>query len=68
MPGPNLLSFQGRWGDGGAYAYEALNLADGRRTVAQIRDDLSAIYGPVPLRLVSEYLDVLAKIGILKRD
>ena len=42
----------GLWG--GDYAYEALNLVDGRRTVGQIRDALAAIYGPVP---VSEVID-----------
>ena len=39
---------------------------DGRRTVRQILDDLSAIYGPVPLTEVAEYLDVLRRIGILE--
>jgi hypothetical protein len=51
----------------GQYAYEALNLADGVRTTQQIRDDLSAIYGPVPLEAVEEYLQALESIGILMR-
>jgi hypothetical protein len=38
---------------------------DGRRTVRQIREALSAIYGPVPLAEVAEYLETLKKIGIL---
>ncbi|MCH8804837.1 MAG: M28 family peptidase [Planctomycetes bacterium] len=62
---PKLLSHAGRWGGGSAYAYEALNLVDGRRTVQEIRDDLSAIYGPVPLDFVAEHLRVLERIGIL---
>lgn len=50
----------------GEYRYEALNLADGQRTPAEIRDVLAAIYGePVPLEHVQEYLDALAKIGVI---
>ncbi len=61
---PALLRRTPLWGEG-SYAYEALNLVDGRRTVRQIRDDLAAIYGPVPLEEVAEYLDVLRRIGVL---
>jgi hypothetical protein len=64
---PALLARTGLWGGGGEYAYEALNLVDGRRTVRQIRDALAAIYGPVPLEAVAEYLTALEKIGILRR-
>jgi aminopeptidase YwaD len=67
LPVPALLARTGRWGNGSEYGYEALNLVDGRRTVRQIRDDLSAIYGPVPTELVAEYLRVLAQIGVLTR-
>jgi len=62
---PRLLGTVTTWGSGGELAYEALNLVDGRRTAHDIRDDLSAIYGPVPLEVVQEYLDVLVEIGIL---
>jgi hypothetical protein len=64
---PKLLEAQGLWGGGAEYAYEALNLVDGRRTVRQIADDLAAIYGPVPLEAVTEYLGALEKIGVLVR-
>lgn len=60
---PALLRRTGLWG--GDYAYEALNLVDGRRTMGQIRDALAAIYGPLPEAEVSEYLQALEKIGIL---
>jgi aminopeptidase YwaD len=63
-PRPKLLSARAQWGDGG-YAYEALNLVDGRRTAQEIRDALSAIYGPVPLDQVVEYLRALQAIGVL---
>lgn len=63
-PRPKLLTARARWGDG-SYAYEALNLVDGRRTAQEIRDALSAIYGPVPLEDVLEYLRALRAIGVL---
>jgi aminopeptidase YwaD len=49
----------------GEYRYEALNLWDGKRSAQQIRDILSAIYEPVPLEHVEEYLDALASIGVI---
>ena len=61
---PALLRRNGLWG--GGYDYEALNLVDGRRTVGQIRDALAAIYGPVPVTEVAEYLEALEKIGVLR--
>jgi aminopeptidase YwaD len=65
---PALLQRTGLWGGGAEYAYEALNLVDGRRTVREIRDALAAIYGPVPLPEVAEYLGDLETIGILQRE
>jgi hypothetical protein len=59
-----LPAFTGLRGGGGDYAYEALNLVDGRRSAAEIRDALSAIYGPVPLELVAEYLQALREAGL----
>jgi len=63
---PKLLSYEGLWGGGQEYAYEALNFADGKRNAQEIRDALSAEYGPVPLELVIEYLRALEKIGVLE--
>jgi len=60
---PGLLGYSGLWGSD--YAYEVLNLVDGERTVSAVRDAVAAIYGPVPLELVAEYLDALAAIGVL---
>ena len=57
-----LLSFQGARGAGAEYAYEVLNFADGRRTAQEIRDAVSAAYGPAPLELVVEYLRALESI------
>jgi hypothetical protein len=67
LPAPALADWSGPWGYGGDYLYEALNLVDGKRTVRQIRDDLAAIYGPVPIEQVAEFLDLLRKIGVVGR-
>ncbi|HEV7767344.1 MAG TPA: DUF4910 domain-containing protein [Thermoanaerobaculia bacterium] len=50
---------------GEEYRYEALNLVNGTRTTSEIRDALSAIYGPVPLADVEQYFDALASIGVI---
>ena len=63
---PRLLSRQPVW-DGPSYGYEALNLVDGRRRLGEIRDILTATLGPVPAEEVQEYLDVLARLGVLER-
>jgi hypothetical protein len=55
------------WGEGEEYAYEVLNFANGKRNVQQIRDAVSAEYGPVPLELVAEYLAGLEKIGVVDK-
>jgi hypothetical protein len=54
------------WGRGEEYAYEVLNFANGERNVQQIRDAVSAEYGPVPLELVVEYLQALEKIAVVE--
>jgi hypothetical protein len=61
-----LLSYEGAWGSGEEYAYEALNFADGTRDAQQIADELSAEYGPVPAPMVAEYLRALKAIGVVK--
>jgi aminopeptidase YwaD len=65
---PRLLSYEGLWGSGEEYAYEVLNFADGKHNAQQIREAVSAEYGPVPLELVIEYLQTLQKIGIVDRS
>ncbi len=62
---PKLLGCQGLWGGGEEYAYEVLNFADGNRNAQQIRDAVSAEYGPVSLEFVVEYLTALEKIGVV---
>ena len=62
-----LLRFQTPRGSGSEYTYEVLNLADGKRNVQQIRDAVSAIYGPVPIDLVLEYFKALEDIKVVRR-
>jgi aminopeptidase YwaD len=64
---PKLFSYEGLWGEGEEYAYETLNFADGQRNAQQIRDAVSAEYGPVPLEMVIEYLQALEKIGVVEQ-
>src|SRR5258706_2117551 len=60
-----LLNFDGSRGEGGEYAYEALNLVNGKRTTGEIRDALSAIYGPVPQDAIHQFLFAAAEGGVL---
>jgi hypothetical protein len=64
---PKLLSYEGLWGAGEEYAYEVLNFANGKRNSQEIRDAVSAEYGPIPLDLVVEYLRALEKIGVVEQ-
>jgi len=51
--------------NGGTLVYEALNLVDGKRSVREIRDILSAAYGAVAIDAVIDYLKLLEKIGVV---
>jgi aminopeptidase YwaD len=48
------------------YAYEIVNFVNGRRTVGEIRDAVSAEYGPLSLSLVSDYLSACVEAGVLR--
>lgn len=48
------------------YAPEALNFVDGRRSVQDIRDALTAEFGPVPVEHVAEYLQAVEQVGVLR--
>lgn len=45
--------------------YELGNFIDGRRTISDIRDAVSAEFSPIALPVVSEYFDRLAKTGAI---
>ncbi len=60
-----LMSHPGLWGN--EYAYEAQNFVDGVRTTTDIRNALSAEFGPVPLDVVEEYLKALEEAGVISK-
>ena len=49
----------------GAVAFELVNFVDGQRTVAQIRDAVSAEFDPVPIDAVGRYLEDLASLEFI---
>jgi hypothetical protein len=63
---PKILSYEGIWGSGEEYTYEVLNFVDGLLDAQQIRDRVSAEYGPIPLDFVVEYLRTLEKVGVVE--
>jgi hypothetical protein len=48
------------------YAYEIVNFVNGKRAVGEIRDAVSAEYGPLPVNLVAGYLDACAEAGVIR--
>jgi aminopeptidase YwaD len=48
------------------YAYEIVNFVNGQRTVGEIRDAVSAEYGPIPVSLVTDYLQACADAGVIR--
>ncbi len=47
-------------------AYEIVNFVDGKRTVADIRDAVSAEFEPIDRAAVTEYLELLVRIGAIR--
>jgi hypothetical protein len=45
--------------------YEIANCVNGARTVSDIRDAVSAEFEPLDLKVVAEYLDLLARAGAI---
>ncbi len=48
------------------YAYEIVNFVDGKRSVGEIRDQVSAEFGPLPAGLVDDYLIGCAEAGLMQ--
>ncbi len=61
-----LPKFSFKHASGAEYVYEALNLVDGVRGVNDIRNWLTAEFGPVPVEYVAEYLAALASIDVVR--
>jgi aminopeptidase YwaD len=57
-----LLNAQGT---GAIFAYEILNFVDGKRTVADIRDAVSAEFFPLPLATVADYLQACEEAKVI---
>ncbi len=51
---------------GGDERFELVNFIDGKRTVSEIRNALSAEFAPVGTKIVAHYLDDLVKAGVVK--
>jgi hypothetical protein len=47
------------------YAYEIVNFVDGKRSVADIRDAVSAEFGPIPVEIVADYLNACEEAKII---
>jgi hypothetical protein len=47
-----------------AARFELVNFIDGRRTIGEIRDALSAEFGPVALGVVARYVEDLVRVGV----
>jgi len=47
------------------YAYEIVNFVDGKRTVGEIRDAVSAEYGALPVEVVEDYLSACKDAGLI---
>jgi hypothetical protein len=58
-----LLNFQS---SSDLYAYEIVNFINGKRSVGEIRDAVSAEYGPIPLPIVVDYLNACAEAKIIQ--
>ena len=43
-----------------------MNFIDGKRSVGEIRDAVSAEYGPLPLDLVDNYLEACKDAGVVQ--
>jgi aminopeptidase YwaD len=48
------------------YAYEIVNFVDGKRSLGEIRDAVSAEYGPLALDLVDDYLTACKEAGLIQ--
>ena len=48
------------------YAYEIVNFVDGKRTVGEIRDAVSAEYGALPVEVVEDYLSACKEAGLIQ--
>jgi hypothetical protein len=48
------------------YAYEIVNFVNGKRSVGEIRDAVSAEYGPISVEIVADYLEACVEAKIMQ--
>jgi hypothetical protein len=46
--------------------FELVNFIDGERTVSDIRNAMSAEFGPIKTSVISRYLEDLVEVGVMK--
>ena len=51
---------------GGDERFELVNFIDGKRTVSEIRNALSAEYAPVGTKFIAHYIEDLVKVGVVQ--
>jgi hypothetical protein len=51
---------------GALYAYEIVNLVDGKRSLGEIRDVVAAEFGPIEFDVVEDYLKACAEAGLVR--
>ncbi len=51
---------------GGDERFELVNFIDGKRTVSEIRNALSAEYAPVGTKFIARYIEDLVKVGVVQ--
>lgn len=69
IPERRLSEQERRWYDDPAHdldRYLLVNFIDGRRSILDIRDNLSAATEPVPLEVVNHFIRDLAKVGVVE--
>jgi hypothetical protein len=50
----------------GNATFELVNFIDGKRTVTEIRNALSAEFGPIPTEAVARFVDDLVRVGVVE--
>ncbi|MCZ6774918.1 MAG: DUF4910 domain-containing protein [Ignavibacteria bacterium] len=72
LPESNLLGTAAAWYKSSEFTldgnrrFELINFIDGERTISDIRNALSAEFGPIKTSVISRYLEDLVKVGVLQ--
>ena len=67
LPGPEAAWYASpEFNLNGSARFELANFIDGKNTVSEIRNALSAEFGPKDLKAISHYIEDLVKVGVVK--